>query len=198
MAVSAGPGPATEAPLDPAREAEQQHKATASRRAWASIARLRPRRSPARPDRGRPANLNGAANAAATATNATREPVPAGRLGVPPPPVDLQGDRRGFMLRRWLLVADVAGFVTALSVVEQFGGFVPRGGHDVLFDLACFVVAVPAWLVLLRAYGLYHIDSRRADHGVSEEIAPMLQMTALASWSLLLVCWATGLAQPAV
>src|SRR3954447_20724703 len=113
-------------------------------------------------------------------------------------PTELQGDRRGYVLRRWLLVADVAGLCGALLIVQLFGGLVPGSGHYLLFDFVAFVIAVPAWLLLLRAYGLYHVDSRRADHALSEEITPMLQMTALSCWGLLLVCSATGIAQVAI
>src|SRR3954468_7554252 len=109
-------------------------------------------------------------------------------------PAELHGDRRGFVLRRWLLVADVAAFCGALAVVQVFGGLVPHSDHYLKFDLVAFVIAVPTWLLLLRAYGLYHTDSRRADHALSEGIAPLLQMTALSCWGLLLVCSATGLA----
>src|SRR3954454_181981 len=114
--------------------------------------------------------------------------------GLLAPPAELHGDRRGFVLRRWLLVADVAAFCGALAVVQVFGGLVSHSDHYLKFDLVAFAIAVPAWLLLLRAYGLYHIDSRRADHALSEEITPMLQMTALSCWGLLLVCSATGIA----
>jgi exopolysaccharide biosynthesis polyprenyl glycosylphosphotransferase len=104
----------------------------------------------------------------------------------------LQGDRRGFILRRLLLLADAAALCVAVVIVEAFGGLVPQSHRSLALDLSFFLVMVPAWLLLLRAYGLYHVDSRRADHGVAEEIAPMLQMTALAGWSLLLALSALG------
>src|SRR4051794_28212791 len=37
-------------------------------------------------------------------------------------PADLHGDRRGFILRRCLLVADVLALSAAMAIVELFGG----------------------------------------------------------------------------
>ncbi len=114
-------------------------------------------------------------------------------LGLPPRPRRLQGDTRGFMLRRWLLVADVAALCAAFSLVEVVGGLDGRPNPSLGFDLLLLVVAIPMWILLLRLYGVYHVDSRRADHGLAEDVAPLFQMTVLWSWSVLLVSVATGI-----
>ena len=49
------------------------------------------------------------------------------------------------------------------------------------------------WVVLARAHNLYHVDTRRADHATADEVAPVLQMTTLWSWSVLLLASVTGL-----
>jgi exopolysaccharide biosynthesis polyprenyl glycosylphosphotransferase len=160
------------------REREQGRRTAFDRAAGAAL-RTRPRSLPERPIPSSPPR------------QASDESAAPGLLDRP---AELHGDRRGFVLRRWLLVADVAALCGALAFVQIFGGLVPSSNHYLTFDLVAFVIAVPTWLLLLRVYGLYHTDSQRADHAVSEEIAPVVQMTALSCWGLLLVCSATGFA----
>ena len=105
----------------------------------------------------------------------------------------LHGDTRGYMLRRYLLLADAAALVFAFLGVEVVGGLDGGPGQTLTSDLVLLAVGVPAWIVLLRAYGLYHVDSRRADHGMAEEIAPVFQMTALWCFGTLIIGSVTGL-----
>ena len=101
------------------------------------------------------------------------------------------GDTRGYKLRRALLAADVAVLVVAFLAVETSGGFDGGSGRSVLFDLAILVIATPLWVFLSHLHGLYHVDSRSADHRTADEVAPILQMTTLWSWGVLLLQWAT-------
>lgn len=114
-------------------------------------------------------------------------------LGVSRRRREVGGDTRGYMLRRLLLIADVAALVAAFSIVELTGGLDGGPHRSLAFDVALLAIATPIWLIVARAHGLYHLDSRRADHGTAEEIAPILQMTTLWSWSVLLLASATGL-----
>ena len=97
------------------------------------------------------------------------------------------------MLRRWLLVADVAALCAAFLTAEALGGLDGGPAGSLVLDLALLAVGIPVWIVLLRAHGLYHVDSRRADHGLAEEVAPLFQMTAVWSWSVLLLVSVTGI-----
>nr|MBA2601244.1 sugar transferase [Actinomycetota bacterium] len=114
-------------------------------------------------------------------------------IGLAPGRPDIRGDTRGFMLRRWLLFADLGALAVAFFVVEAVGGFDGGPGTSMFFDLALFAVGAPIWILLARAHNLYHVDSRRADHGMAEEFVPILQMSTMWSWSVLLFASATGL-----
>lgn len=105
---------------------------------------------------------------------------------------DLQGDTRGYMIRRLLVLVDVAAFAMSFFLVELYGGFDGDPGRSVLFDFALLGASAPVWVVLARAHNLYHVDTRRADHGTAEEIGPVLQLTTLWSWAVLLIASATG------
>src|SRR2546422_5689571 len=67
---------------------------------------------------------------------------------------------RGWLVRRALLAADVAGLVIAAAVAELvFHG----GGSGVLEDLF-FAGTIPGWIVMAKLYGLYDRDEERTDH----------------------------------
>jgi exopolysaccharide biosynthesis polyprenyl glycosylphosphotransferase len=96
-------------------------------------------------------------------------------------------------VRRLLVVTDVAALTLAFLVIEAVGGF--RGGQtiSVVRDLALLAFGIPVWILLAQGHNLYHADSRRADHGWTEELAPIVQMATLWSWAILLGISATGL-----
>ena len=106
---------------------------------------------------------------------------------------NLRGDTRGYMLRRVLVVADVAALAVAFLLVELYGGFDGGPERTLLLDFALLAVSAPVWVILARAHNLYHVDTRRADHRTADEVAPVLQLTTLWSWSVLLLASASGL-----
>ena len=106
---------------------------------------------------------------------------------------NLPGDTRGYMLRRLLVVADVAALAVAFLLVELYGGFDGGPERSLLLDFTLLAVSAPVWVILARAHNLYHVDTRRADHRTADEVAPVLQLTTLWSWSVLLIASATGL-----
>jgi len=89
-------------------------------------------------------------------------------------------DQRGSVLRRLLLAADVSALCLAFLAVEV--------AFDTLhsLDIPLLVFGIPMWVLLAYAHRLYHLDSFRADYGVTDEIGPVLQMATLWSWGTLL------------
>src|SRR4051812_13581491 len=95
------------------REREQGRRTTFDGAAGAAL-RTRPRSSPEHTIPNSPPR---------PATDASATP------GLLERPAELHGDLRGFVLRRWLLVADVAALCAALAFVQIFGGLVPSANH---------------------------------------------------------------------
>lgn len=101
----------------------------------------------------------------------------------PPPALEhaitRPGDERGYRLRRYLLVADVAALLLAFFTIEL--------AFDALrsIDLPLLLLGIPWWVLLAYGHRLYHIDSHRADYRASDEIGPVLQMATLWSWTFL-------------
>ena len=93
---------------------------------------------------------------------------------------------RGPHLRRLLLRTDIAVLLLALAVVEAlrwafWGESTPAG------LLAAFAaVSIPAWLILAYASGLYHAGSYRVEQDAAEESGPIMRVTTLWAWSMLL------------
>ena len=119
-------------------------------------------------------------------------------LGLRPVDTSRRPDERGYILRRLLAVSDVLSLSLAFSLVELLGGLTGSEGHPIHADLLLLALGVPIWLLLSYAYGLYHVDSKRADYGVAEEIGPIVQMATLWSWAVLLGISMSGLRPVAV
>ena len=97
----------------------------------------------------------------------------------------LAGDTRGFVLRRWLAVSDLTSLSLAWALVVAAGVALGRPtafGDDVLL----FVVALPVWLGIANALGLYHLPDRRLGHSLADEIGPIAFALTMWSWAFLL------------
>lgn len=95
-------------------------------------------------------------------------------------------------VRRALVLTDAVALAVAFAVIELSGGFHGGQTSSVLRDLALLAFGVPVWILLAHGHNLYHADSRRADHGLTDELMPIIQMTTLWSWAILLGISATG------
>lgn len=105
-------------------------------------------------------------------------------------PSDSRPDRRGYVLRRLLLGADVGALAVGFLVAVALGpdSAMPSGSK-----LLLLVGGIPLWVVLAHVHGLYHVDSRRADYSAADEVGPIIQMTTLWSWGVLAVSGLTEL-----
>src|SRR3954453_18709909 len=73
--------------------------------------------------------------------------------------------RRGWLVRRALLTADLFGLCIAFAITEFL--FAPTSGADRLApwaETAFFLLSLPAWVVVAKLYSLYDRDEERADH----------------------------------
>ena len=95
-------------------------------------------------------------------------------------PVGRPGEVRARMLRRLLFAGDIVALCCAFFVVQGLSGDLQ------LPDLALLVLSIPVWVLLAYGHRLYHLDSYRADHSAADELGPVLQMTTLWSWCVLL------------
>lgn len=108
--------------------------------------------------------------------------------------------RRGWLIRRLLLTADLlalcAAFATAEVVAHANSSHLGRVGFD--WEAILFVLSLPAWAVVARLYGLYQQDDRRAAHSTVDEAVQLFHMLTVGAWLLFAFAWVTGVAHPAV
>jgi exopolysaccharide biosynthesis polyprenyl glycosylphosphotransferase len=106
--------------------------------------------------------------------------------------------RRGWLMRRALLAADVLGlsvaFLGALALSTA-------GGPDhftTAAELLIFAAALPVWVVLAKLHGLYDRDDERTDHSTVHELAGVFHVVTVGVWLVIAAVWLTGAAAPTV
>jgi exopolysaccharide biosynthesis polyprenyl glycosylphosphotransferase len=104
---------------------------------------------------------------------------------------------RGWLIRRTLLAADVAGLAAAFLTADLLFG--SRGGRDSVglsAEFAVFFVTLPAWVVLAKLHGLYEHDEERADHSTIDDVVGVFHLVTVGVWLFALGSLATGIADP--
>ena len=105
--------------------------------------------------------------------------------------------RRGWLMRRMLLAADLTGitvaFVLSSLAVAPAGGF----DHiDRLREFGLFILVLPLWVALAKLYGLYERDEERADHSTVDDFLGVFHLVTVGVWIFLLGSGVTRLAHP--
>jgi exopolysaccharide biosynthesis polyprenyl glycosylphosphotransferase len=102
--------------------------------------------------------------------------------------------RRGRMIRRALLAADLTGLIVAFALALWIFG--PGAGWPNRFgpngEILVFVAVLPVWLVAAKIYGLYDQDEERTDHSTADDLVPVFHMITVGLWSLLTFAWLIG------
>ena len=102
--------------------------------------------------------------------------------------------RRGWLVRRTLLTADVLGLVVAFSLAQLL---LDGGGTDHAEEWLALVVAIPLWIVMGKLYGLYDRDEERAAHSTVDDVVGVFHLVTIGAWLLLLLGRVTGADEPA-
>jgi exopolysaccharide biosynthesis polyprenyl glycosylphosphotransferase len=105
--------------------------------------------------------------------------------------------RRGWLVRRMLLAADVVGLVSAFLLVEWFatqhGGL---GSVDARSEIAVFFASIPGWIVVAKVYGLYDKDEERTDHSTADDFVGVFHMVTVCTWLFWAFAYLTHLVHP--
>jgi exopolysaccharide biosynthesis polyprenyl glycosylphosphotransferase len=106
--------------------------------------------------------------------------------------------RRGWLVRRLLLAADLVGLGLAFAAAELIFARSSPGSLGIGFETLLFAVTLPAWAIVARLYGLYSQDDRRTNHVTVDEVAGVFNMVTVCTWLFFAVTWLSGIAHPAV
>jgi exopolysaccharide biosynthesis polyprenyl glycosylphosphotransferase len=91
--------------------------------------------------------------------------------------------RRGWLIRRALVLADVVGLVLAFLVAELL--FSPRAHGDPVhpwLEVVVFGLTLPIWVVMGRVYGLYKHDEERNDHTTVDDLIGIFHFVTVGAW----------------
>jgi exopolysaccharide biosynthesis polyprenyl glycosylphosphotransferase len=107
--------------------------------------------------------------------------------------------RRGSLVTRMLLLADVLGLVLAFVLADVVvGGTGDPGEFSALAELGVFAATLPVWVVAAKIYGLYDNDDERTDHTTADDLVGVFHLVTVGSWGLFVATRLAGRAQPDV
>ena len=107
--------------------------------------------------------------------------------------------RRGWLIRRALLTADVIGLTAAFLIsMVAYGQNGPADRVSTVRELLFFAAALPLWIILTKLYGLYERDEERTDHSTVDDVVGVFHLVTVGTWLLYLAGLATGLTNPPI
>jgi exopolysaccharide biosynthesis polyprenyl glycosylphosphotransferase len=106
--------------------------------------------------------------------------------------------RRGWLVRRSLLAADVVGLTIAFVVAESLAALWsgPKDHLDIRVEALLFLLTLPGWVVVAKLYRLYDRDEERTDHTTADDLVGVFHLITVGTWLLFAGVWVTGIAQP--
>jgi exopolysaccharide biosynthesis polyprenyl glycosylphosphotransferase len=105
--------------------------------------------------------------------------------------------RRGWLVRRLLLAADVSALLIAFFATELlFVGHEVAGGTSFGLRLAVFIVSLPVWVVAAKLYGLYDRDEERATYSTADDVVSVFHLITVGVWLFYATSWLDGLSHP--
>jgi exopolysaccharide biosynthesis polyprenyl glycosylphosphotransferase len=107
-----------------------------------------------------------------------------------------QSSRRGRIVRRALLAADIGGLVTAFVTSTLLFMDTRADTVSPAWEFLLFFLTLPLWVLLVKLHGLYERDEERTDHSTADEVFGVAQVVTFGTWMVFVLAWATHLAQP--
>src|SRR5688572_2376481 len=102
--------------------------------------------------------------------------------------------RRGWIVRRALLAADIGGLLLAFGLATAFVGI--GEGFDTRGEVLLLLASLPAWVVLAKLYGLYDADEAYADHTTVDDVVGVFHVGTAGVWLVYLGTAIVGFGVP--
>ncbi|HEY8722924.1 MAG TPA: sugar transferase [Gaiellaceae bacterium] len=94
--------------------------------------------------------------------------------------------RRGWLVRRALLAADILGLSSAFLVAQEV--YVSQmhiaGRLSRVTEFAAFALSLPIWVVAAKLYGLYDKDEERTDHSTADDFTGLFHLVTVCTFLL--------------
>jgi exopolysaccharide biosynthesis polyprenyl glycosylphosphotransferase len=105
--------------------------------------------------------------------------------------------RRGWLVRRMLMLADLLGLTAAaIAATIIFGERVDSDAVSPQIELLVFGLSLPAWVIVAKLYGLYDYDEERTDHSTADDLVGVLHLVTVGSWLFFAFAAVTHKADP--
>jgi exopolysaccharide biosynthesis polyprenyl glycosylphosphotransferase len=105
--------------------------------------------------------------------------------------------RRGWLMRRMLLLSDLLGLTLAFAVAQLIYEAQTHAGRvDVPTETILFACSLPLWVVMAKLYGLYDRDEERTDHSTADDVMGVFHLVTVGTWLLFAGSFLTHLASP--
>jgi len=105
--------------------------------------------------------------------------------------------RRGSLVRRSLLLADLLGLSLAFMITELvFGSTGARDELSLTTEYVVFLATLPVWIACAKLYRLYDHDEERADHTTLEDLPGVFHLLTVGTFFLMVGTALMDLAQP--
>jgi exopolysaccharide biosynthesis polyprenyl glycosylphosphotransferase len=106
--------------------------------------------------------------------------------------------RRGWLVRRMLLLADLAGLTLAYVVARLVFDDPGSTGDHVrpIAETLLFLATLPVWIVVAKIYGLYDHDEERTDHSTADDLVGVFHLITVGTWLIFAGGMLSGLARP--
>src|SRR5437868_6988424 len=97
--------------------------------------------------------------------------------------------RRGWLVRRALLAADLAGLTSAFAISEfaYAGHVIGRQALSISGEWLLFFGVLPVWVGVGKLYGLYDRDEERTDHSTADDVFGVFHMITIGAWVVFLM-----------
>jgi exopolysaccharide biosynthesis polyprenyl glycosylphosphotransferase len=109
---------------------------------------------------------------------------------------NVHAHRRGWLVRRALLGADVTSLVLAFVLAKLIVSGGP--GHQPGLEFVVLALMLPVWVVAAKLYGLYERDEEHVDHSTVDEVVRVFHLVTLGAWCYFVTAWTAGVGNPHV
>ncbi|MFN8222129.1 MAG: sugar transferase [Gaiellales bacterium] len=107
--------------------------------------------------------------------------------------------RRGWLMRRALVGADLIGLTVAFTIsLVWFAGSGPVNDFSDLAELGIFAATLPIWCLVARMHGLYDSDEERADHSTADDLTGVFHLVTVGTFAMLVSLEMSEAAHPSI
>jgi exopolysaccharide biosynthesis polyprenyl glycosylphosphotransferase len=104
--------------------------------------------------------------------------------------------RRGWLVRRLLVLADLTGLVLGFALAQIIFGSGGQGHLHEWNEVVLFLCTLPGWIVVTKLYGLYERDEERTDHTTVDDFVGVFHMVTICTWIFFAGATLLSLANP--